>query len=132
MGNIMVFIRSVLGSLILLFDFITRPKPLMRGIDTQDKIDKITSNISLYQFHACPFCIKVRRYMRKNSFNIELKDAKNNAKYKNELVHHGGKHKVPCLRIYHNSKKIEWIYESNEIIVYLQSIHHQNEISLKL
>ena len=52
--------------------------------------------------------------------------------YKNELIHHGGKYKVPCLRIYHNSKKIEWVYESNDIIVYLQSIHHKNNIDLKL
>jgi glutaredoxin len=117
----MKFIRWVLGRLILAFDFITRPKPIMREEKEQKKIDLITSKFSLYQFNACPFCVKVRREIRKFSLAVELRDAKNNIGYKEELMSAGGKHKVPCLRIDHNAKHTEWLYGANEIIIYLKS-----------
>lgn len=117
----MGFIRLVLGKLILFFDFITRPKPLEREIYAQKKIDYITTSLSLYQFNSCPFCVKVRRQMRRLSLNIELRDAKNDSSFKKELITAGGKYKVPCLRIDHKNKKTEWLYGSNEINIYLQS-----------
>jgi len=118
---VMKFIRWFLGRLILTFDFITRPKPIMREKKDQEKIDSITSKFSLYQFNACPFCVKVRRQIRKFSLDVELRDAKNNISYKEELISEGGAHKVPCLRIDHNVKQTEWLYGSKEIIIYLKS-----------
>jgi glutaredoxin len=117
----MKFIRWFLGRLILTFDFVTRPKPIVREKNEQEKVDLITSKFSLYQFNACPFCVKVRREIRKFSLDIELRDAKNNIGHKEELMKQGGVHKVPCLRIYHNAKHTEWLYGSSEIIVYLKS-----------
>ena len=111
----------VIGKLILCLDFITRPKPLVREESDQKNIDTVTSNLSLYQFNACPFCVKVRREIRKFSLAVELRDAKNNIGYKEELISAGGRHKVPCLRIDHNAKHTEWLYGSNEIINYLKS-----------
>ena len=116
----MTLIRWLLGRLILSFEFITRPKPILRGNQDQKEIDSITSKLSLYQFNACPFCVKVRRQIRKYSLNIELKDAKNNIGHKEELIIGGGKHKVPCLRIDHSEKHTEWLYESDKIISYLK------------
>ena len=116
----MTLIRWLLGRLILSLEFITRPKPLLREKNKQKEIDSTTSNLSLYQFNACPFCVKVRRHIRKYSLNIELKDAKNIISYKEELIIGGGVHKVPCLRIFHNTKHTEWLYESDEIITYLK------------
>jgi glutaredoxin len=115
------FIRWFLGRLILAVDFITRPKPIMRDEKEQKKIDLVTSKFSLYQFNTCPFCVKVRRQIRKFSLDIELRDAKNNLVYKEELMKEGGAHKVPCLRIDHNPNRTEWLYESNDIIAYLKS-----------
>ena len=83
-------------------------------------MNAITSKMSLYQFKACPFCVKVRRYLRRHSLNIELKDAKNNAEIKAELVKEGGKHKVPCLRIEEQGENVRWLYSSNAICLFLQ------------
>lgn len=118
---IMKFIRWSIGKLILCLDFITRPKPLVRAEYDQNKIDLVTSNLSLYQFNACPFCVKVRRKMRRLSLNIELRDAKNNFKFKEDLIKKGGKHKVPCLRIDYDNEEIKWIYGSDDINHYLET-----------
>ena len=116
----MKFIRWLLGRVILLIDFLTRPKPIERERQEQDKIDSMTAKMSLYQFNACPFCVKVRRQLRKYSLNIELRDAKNNAEYKKELMIEGGKHKVPCLRIEDSSKSVRWLYSSDDICSFLE------------
>jgi len=117
----MGFIRWFLGKLILLINAITLPKPILRNKAEQDKINKKTEYFTLYQFEACPFCVKVRRFIRKNSLKINLKDAKNNKQYKSELIYGGGKHKVPCLRIDKINSKTEWLYESKEIIKFLKN-----------
>ena len=121
MESNMKFIRWFLGRLILTFDFLTRPKPILREKFRQEKVDVITTKYSMYQFNACPFCVKVRRQIRKYSLNIELKDAKNNTNHKEELVREGGVYKVPCLRIKHNELETEWLYGSDRIISYLHS-----------
>ena len=117
----MKLVRWFLGRLILMIDFLTRTKPIVRKKSKQDAIDASTVNLSIYQFNACPFCVKVRRQLRKNSLNIELRDAKNNTEYKEELMREGGKYKVPCLRIETDSGDIKWLYESDSIISYLKT-----------
>jgi glutaredoxin len=113
-------IRWFVGRLILFINFLTLPKPIKRKEIEQDKFDKQTKFLSIYQFEACPFCVKVRRFIRKNSLKITLKDAMNNKKFKSELVNEGGKHKVPCLRIEKINTETEWLYESTEIIKFLK------------
>ena len=108
------------GRLILFTNRITLPTPILRKNIEQAKIDEKTKNLTVYQFEACPFCVKVRRFMRKNSLKINIKDAKNNKTFKSELVNEGGKHKVPCLRIDKINSKTEWLYESTEIIKFLE------------
>ena len=115
----MRLIRWLIGRIILFINLITLPKPILRKKFDQDKIDLKTKNLTIYQFEACPFCVKVRRFLRKNSLNINLKDAKNNKIFKSELINEGGKHKVPCLKIEKINTKTEWLYESNEIIKFL-------------
>jgi len=115
----MGFIRWFLGKCILFINAVTLPKPILRNGAAQDKVDKKTQHYTLYQFEACPFCVKVRRFIRKNSLKIELKDAKNNMVNKSELVNNGGKHKVPCLKIEKINAKPIWLYESDAIIAFL-------------
>ena len=115
----MKLIRWFVGRLILFINRITLPTPILRKKIDQDKVDKQTKRLTIYQFEACPFCVKVRRFIRKNSLKINLKDAKNNKTYKFELVNEGGKHKVPCLRIEKTNTSTEWLYESTEIIKFL-------------
>ena len=117
----MKIIRWVLGRIILILDFITRPRKLNRATHEQNALDEKCSSHSIYQFHTCPFCVKVRRYLRKNSLNIEIRDARGNKAHRKELKEVGGKIQVPCLRIEKNNNEIEWLYESKDIINYLDN-----------
>jgi glutaredoxin len=116
----MKIIRWIIGRIILVLDFLTRPKPIVRDIKDQEVINAKTAKMSLYQFNACPFCVKVRRQLRKHSLNVELRDAKNNALFKDELIREGGKHKVPCLRIEDATSNVRWMYSSDEICSFLE------------
>ena len=116
---LMKFIRWILGKIIISLDLITRSKPVKRDIATQEEINAISKQFSLYQFNACPFCVKVRRYLHHKALNIELRDAKNNLEHKQTLIEEGGRHKVPCLRIEQKNSQVTWLYESNDIIAYL-------------
>ena len=92
--------------------------------DEQAQLDQQTSQFKLYQFKACPFCVKVRRAIKREGLNIETRDAKNNEQYRQELLEQGGKVKVPCLRIEKNGQ-VQWLYESNDL-TYLKRIYHDN------
>ena len=115
----MKFIRQVLGSIIIFFDSITRPKPIQRTEEKQKQVNILAKNYSLYQFHACPFCVKVRRTLHKLNLKIELCDARDSI-HEDQLIKGGGKRKVPCLRI-KDDKGIKWLYNSKDIISYLQN-----------
>lgn len=115
----MAVIRWILGRLILLFDWLFQPKSIKRNAELQSKIDEDCSSLSLYQYKACPFCVKVRRSMKRLSLNIETRDAKGSSVHSDELVKNGGHLKVPCLRIQKNDEDV-WLYESSDIIKYLE------------
>jgi len=114
-------IRWILGRIILFVDFLTRPKPINRCDESQQLADAKSSSLALYQFHACPFCVKVRRAIRRQALNIELRDAKNDERFRSELLEQGGKVKVPCLRIEEDGGQVKWLYESDAIVNYLES-----------
>jgi glutaredoxin len=116
----------MLGRVILLVDALTSPTPVIREPEHQNSIDESTSSMAIYQFEACPFCVKVRRELKRHSLNIELRDAKNDPEIKAELVREGGRHKVPCLRTVNPDGSIDWLYESTDIIAHLH-----NTFSLK-
>lgn len=111
-------LRIGLGQLIIFLDFITRPRKLKRTAEAQAAVEQAASSLSLYQFHACPFCVKVRRNLHRLNLPLALRDAKNDAQARSELEQHGGKIKVPCLRIEENGQST-WLYESKAIIAYL-------------
>ncbi|MGI2187904.1 glutathione S-transferase N-terminal domain-containing protein [Shewanella oncorhynchi] len=113
----MFIIRWILGRIILFLNFVFSPKKRQRPLVEQQKIDAQTQVLALYQYPACPFCVKVRRAMRRQGLNIVTHDAKK-APHKDELIAQGGKQQVPCLRIEENGQ-VQWLYESKEIINYL-------------
>ena len=117
----MKLIRFIVGRIILLLDFLTRPSPVIRSREDQEIVDAAVTGLSLYQFKACPFCVKVRRHMRRRSIKIDLKDAKTDLLIKEELIREGGKHKVPCLRIAEGNKEVQWLYSSDEICRFLDA-----------
>ena len=117
----MNFVRWFLGRLVLGYDLLTRPKPVRRDAAAQQELDLKTADFALYQFNACPFCVKVRRHIRRHALNIELRDARHDETHRQALIDGGGRHKVPCLRVKNAAGEDTWLYESDEIISYLNT-----------
>lgn len=76
--------------------------------------------LALYHYDGCVFCSKVKNYINKLNFNIDLVNIYKDGN-RDDLIKYGGSPQVPCLRI-ENSKKIRWLYESDDIIDYLSNI----------
>lgn len=112
-------LRWVLGYIIYIIDWITRPSKPKHSPARKALLDEATSRMALYHFKLCPFCVKTRRKVRKLGLDIELRDARNDPKWNSELVEKGGKYQVPCLRIINSSGEDKWIYESTQINEYL-------------
>ena len=80
-------------------------------------LNQITfDDMVLYERSSCPYCKKVRRFMKKEGIEISSRNIKV-PEYADELIEIGGKRQVPCLVIDGQA-----LYESNEIIKFLQSV----------
>lgn len=112
-------LRVVIGPFILLGEFVTTPKGVVRQPEAQHQVDLECRKLTLYQFRTCPFCVKVRKEIRRLSLNIELRDAQKNPQHRVALLQGGGQVKVPCLRIMDEKGNSQWMYESADIIRYL-------------
>ncbi|MGE4569772.1 MAG: glutathione S-transferase N-terminal domain-containing protein [Gammaproteobacteria bacterium] len=111
-------LREGLGRLIILIDWIFSPSRLKRTDDAQADVNQKTATLKLYQFYACPFCIKTRRAIKRLNLKIETCNAQA-GEFREELELMGGKVKVPCLKI-EGEDEISWVYESDAIINYLE------------
>ncbi len=114
----MSMIRWILGKLILLLDRLFSPPAVSRSTEEQGRVNASLAGLSLYQYEACPFCVKVRRFLRASAISVPLRDAKAEPA-RSELLKGGGKAQVPCLRI-EEAGGIRWLYESNDIIAFLR------------
>lgn len=116
----MNIIRWILGKAILLLDRLFSPKAITRPSEDQSRVNAKLTNLSLYQYEACPFCVKVRRFLRSSAIEVPLRDAKADPA-RSELLQGGGKLQVPCLRIEEKGGGVRWLYESSDIIAYLKN-----------
>lgn len=122
-------LRRILGPIMLLIDWVTTPKGIQRPLQQQEKINLDTQNMALYQFRSCPFCIKVRRHAKRLSLNIEARDAQHDPTSRTQLLTGGGEIKVPCLKVTNAAGEDRWMYESNDIIHYLdQQFGHSDSV----
>ena len=110
----------IIGPVILLWDFLTPPRGVVRPAEAQQLIDADTSKLVLYQFKMCPFSVIVRRAIKRLSLKIETRDALREESSREQLLEGGGQIKVPCLRITEDRCNNIWMYESSDIIQYLQ------------
>lgn len=112
-------LRNALGTVIVFVDWVSRPKAMQRSPAEQTRAQAAMTGLSLYQFRACPFCIKTRRAIHALGVDIELRDINKDIKHREALQQGGGQVKVPCLRIEDNDE-VRWMYESNDIIAHLK------------
>lgn len=114
-------LRVALGPFLLLGNWLTRPKGIVRPAAEQQAVDARTRGLALYHYPTCPFCLKTRRTLRRLSLKVELRDAQHDAQHRAALLAGGGKTQVPCLLISDAQGKSTWLYESDAINAYLNS-----------
>ena len=111
---------ALIGPILLLVNWITRPKGVVRPVAEQHAIDARTQHLALYHFPTCPFCLKARRVMRRLSLKIDLRNAQHDPIHRQALLHGGGKIQTPCLRITDAQGQTTWMYESADIMAYFE------------
>ncbi len=112
-------LRLVLTPFVLLGHAIAQPRGVVRTPAAQAAVDARTRRLAVYHFPTCPFCLKVRRAMRRLSLDIELRDARHAGPHRAALIAGGGKSQVPCLAITGEDGAVTWLYESDAIIAWL-------------
>ena len=110
-------LREGSGRLLILIDWVLRPSIIKRSVEDQMIVDQKTESLKLYEFYACPFCVKTRRTIKRLNLKVETRSAQK-GDFRTELESSGGKIQVPCLKISHDGD-VSWLYESNDIIRYL-------------
>jgi hypothetical protein len=87
--------QYIIGPIILLWDKLNPPRGMVRTPGEQQQVDA-------------------------SSNNLVTRDALREESSREELLTGGGKIKVPCLRIADTEGNTTWMYESSDIITYLQ------------
>jgi len=113
-------VRWLLGRLILCYELLFSPRTRQHSPAVQTKLDALTRDLALYQFPACPFCVKVRFAIKRLGLNVETRDARRVPAFRQELLNGGGKIMAPCLRIADPNGGTQWLYQSADIIRYLE------------
>lgn len=114
-------LRLILTPFMLLSEKLSTPEAATRSAADQAEADSACQNLALYQFSACPFCIKVRKEIARLGLNIETRDAQHDSEHRAALEAGGGRIKVPCLLIKDDQGHPEWLYESGAIKTWLQN-----------
>lgn len=123
---IIKLLREGLGRVIVFIDWLTRPKQIQRSLEQQQAVNDQLKSMTLYQLYACPFCIKTRRALHRLNLPLETRNVQKGSPYRQELEQGGGRIQVPCLRISQQGEE-QWIYESNDIIQFLNQQFGQLE-----
>jgi glutaredoxin len=116
-------VHYTIGPLLLLWEKLATPAGIKRPPDVQRQVDASTRSLVLYQFLMCPFCVTVRRAIKRLSLNIETRDAMRDMSSRQQLMQGGGQVQVPCLRIADQQGNVTWMYESRAIVDYLQAVY---------
>lgn len=75
----------------------------------------------LYQYDSCPFCAMVRRFLDAKGLEMPMRNTQRDPGAREELIAGGGKGTVPCLKITDESGAVQWMYESMDIMRYLDA-----------
>ncbi len=119
----MKIIRAILGAIILFFDAFFTPKSIVnRSAEEQARLDEKTKSWTLYELQTCPFCVKVRRHLKRLMIEIPKKDVNKDPRAHEELMTSGKIDQVPCLHYQDAAGNSKWMYESSDINDFLSSI----------
>ncbi|MCM0611945.1 glutaredoxin [Marinobacter sediminum] len=102
-------LRLILTPFILLSEKLNTPKSLSRTAEEQALADEASKNLALYQFSACPFCMKIRKEIARLGLNIETRNAQHYPQYRAALEAGGGSIKVPCLKVQRDDGSERWL-----------------------
>ena len=79
-------LRLVLTPFMLLSEKLSTPESVTRSAEEQARADEASKDLALYQFKACPFCIKVRKEIARLGLNIETRDAQHDPEHRAALI----------------------------------------------
>ena len=81
--------------------------------------DNIQS-LSLYHYRSCPFCVMTTHAIDQTNLDIELRDIQIEHEHYQALVTGAGSTQVPCLLIEKSDGEAHWLFESMDIIAFVQ------------
>ena len=93
---------------------------MCRILNLTSWITPMFNRFVLFQDPWCPFCRRVTNFLDLNQYSLPMRDVAQDQEAYRELVEGGGRGTVPCLRIIENNGSIRWLYESIDIIEFIQ------------
>lgn len=107
-------VHTPLGNLVKEYEERTRPP-------RPDATDREIPGHTLYHFYVSPYAMRVRKALHQLGLSVPMKDVLSDSDALAELIKHGGKDQVPCLRI-ETKDGVKWMYESLQIVAYLKGL----------
>lgn len=77
-------------------------------------------HLALYQTRMCPYCVAVRRTLKKLDLDVEIRDLREDPQHRRDLIAARGRGTVPVLRITEADGSERWMPESMDIIAWLE------------
>ena len=77
------------------------------------------SDLVLYHYTSCPFCLRVRYAAKRLGLDLKLADIHKTPEHRQELVDAMGRSTVPVLKI-EKDGEVHWMPESADIVKYLK------------
>ena len=93
--------------------------PIQRTAQDQARVVHACTRLTLYHAPGCPYCTRVRRTLRQLNLPIPLRNISADGAARRDLVRGGGSAQVPCLHIATDEAEERWLYESADIVAYL-------------
>lgn len=116
----MSWYQALLGKWSCWFSGVAKARtPVSRSAAEQASVDKEANFLTLYELRSCHYSAKVRRHLKWLNVAVTSKDLKRCHIYQKELLAGGGRAQVPCLKIEKPGGNEEWLYESQDILDYL-------------
>jgi glutathione S-transferase len=81
--------------------------------------------LTLYHRPSCSYCVHVRMAAERMGIPLELRDVRQEPRWREELIAVRGRGTVPVLRIDHADGTTRWLPESLDIIRYLKTLADQ-------